>query len=239
MAKRNRETLKNFFKKGSLPKEEHFSDLIDSSLNIIDEGFAKSMKKGLEVRSVGDSENLISFFNKTEEDTPNWTIALNKQTDNLEILNKDNERALSISSDGKIGVGTKTPEYTFDINGVLAAKANIGTFKAGKAPADGKWHPILSDLKGCQALEIMAGVGKKGSGNYALAHTIALNTFFSKKRIKTQQAYYSRRCNRIQFRWTGDKSAYNLEMRTRMDYGSDISVRYHISQKWLDTFMDG
>ena len=28
----NRETLKNFFRQGSLPTEEHFGDLIDSTL---------------------------------------------------------------------------------------------------------------------------------------------------------------------------------------------------------------
>lgn len=37
MAKRNRETLKSYFRRGCMPKEDHFSDLIDSMLNLVDD----------------------------------------------------------------------------------------------------------------------------------------------------------------------------------------------------------
>ena len=50
MAKQNRETLKRFFSAGKLPSEEHFADLIDSSLNVTDEGFSKSEDFGFEVK---------------------------------------------------------------------------------------------------------------------------------------------------------------------------------------------
>ena len=36
MASKNRETLKNYFKKGGFATEKEFSDLIDSSMNLID-----------------------------------------------------------------------------------------------------------------------------------------------------------------------------------------------------------
>lgn len=37
MAKRDRNTLKSYFKCGNMPQEEHFSDLIDSVLNLVDD----------------------------------------------------------------------------------------------------------------------------------------------------------------------------------------------------------
>ena len=67
MAKQNRETLKRFFGVGKLPTEEHFADLVDSSLNIIDEGFDKTDEFGFEItpqKGSDDTENLISFFRK-------------------------------------------------------------------------------------------------------------------------------------------------------------------------------
>ena len=39
MALINRQTLKNYFKKGGFATEKHFVDLIDSSLNVVDDGF--------------------------------------------------------------------------------------------------------------------------------------------------------------------------------------------------------
>ena len=40
MASKNRETLKNYFKKGGFATEKEFSDLIDSSMNLIDDGIS-------------------------------------------------------------------------------------------------------------------------------------------------------------------------------------------------------
>jgi len=228
----------NFFRKGSLPKEEHFADLIDSSLNIIDEGFSKSVKEGLKIAPIGDSEKVISFFRNIEDKKPVWSVALDKKSGHLNIINQKEEAVVSLSLDGKIGIGTDQPQYKLDVDGVLAYKAKMGNLKTGKVPADGKWHPIISNLEGCQALEVMAGVGKRGSGNYALAHVIALNTFFSMRKIDVRQAYYCRMCNRLKFRWTGGEKSYNLEMRSRMSYGGDVKIKYHISKLWLDTFMD-
>ena len=62
MAKKNRRTLKRFFSEGSLPTEDQFGDLIDSSLNTIDEGLDKTPQNGLELSLVGDHDRLISFF---------------------------------------------------------------------------------------------------------------------------------------------------------------------------------
>jgi hypothetical protein len=238
MARRNRETLKNFFRRGSLPDEDQFKDLIDSSLNIIDEGFSRSINQGLEIGCIDDSNKLMGFFKNVEDNQPVWSIALNKETGNLDIINQNEDPVLSLSPDGKIGIKTDTPENDLDINGVISYKAKTGNLKQGKVPADGKWHPVLSNLKGCQALEIMAGVGKKGTGKYALAHAVALNTFFSNKKIKINQSYYRRACNKLKFRWTGNSNSYNLEIRTKMNYGDQTQISYHISKLWLNTFME-
>ena len=45
MALINRNTLKNYFKKGGFAKENHFVDLIDSTLNSVDDGIEINKKR--------------------------------------------------------------------------------------------------------------------------------------------------------------------------------------------------
>ena len=41
MAKKNRRSLKNAFREGAQPSADAFADLIDSALNVVDDGFDK------------------------------------------------------------------------------------------------------------------------------------------------------------------------------------------------------
>lgn len=221
-----------------MPSEEHFSDLIDSMVNLVDEGFSKSIKDGLEISSVGDSTKLISFYKTNEDENSIWAIETEKESNNLAFSNEKKEKVLSLNEEGRVGIGTNNPENTLDVNGIISAQGRIGTYKTGLVPADGKWHPIITGLDGCHAFEVMAGVGKKKSGKYALMHAHALNTFNSESRIYYHQAFFRILYNRIKLRWTGSMHNYTLEMKTRSNYGENISVNYSIGKLWFDPFMD-
>ena len=80
MAKRNRATLRKFFGKGMLPSENHFHDLIDSTVNIVDQGFNKTEETGLEISSLGSHERLISL---SRNDQPVWSIGYDGTKDTL------------------------------------------------------------------------------------------------------------------------------------------------------------
>ena len=75
MAKRNRSTLRNYFRKGKLPSEDHFSDLIDSTLNMQDEGFRKTPQDGLQISSQGSEDGLISFARNSEPTRTLWKVS--------------------------------------------------------------------------------------------------------------------------------------------------------------------
>lgn len=233
MAKQNRGTLKNYFKKGALPTEKHFSELIDSNLNMVDEGFAKSPEKGFEISLIGDNKRLISFFESSITQDAVWTIDYDKGQKRLLIkhpVSGSNESAAMVfAENGNVGVNTETPNQTLDIAGVVASQGRIGSNYAigansptnanghakNTVPADGTWQKITGTLTGCHAFEIMAGVGKEGAGKYAMLNAFAMNTFnppgwFSKfrsrkKPIKCHQAYYHSRCDRIELRWCPSK----------------------------------
>jgi len=239
MARRNRKTLKNFFQKGQMPTEENFSDLIDSMVNIVDEGFSKSINEGLEISSIGESSKLISFFRDIEDKSPIWGCEIDKKNNNnLSFTNKKGDNILVLSEEGRIGIGTNAPDTELDVNGIMSYKGRLGTYKSGLVPANGKWHSLITGLDGCNAFEIMAGVGKKKSGKYSLVHAFALNTFNSENRIYYHQSFFKTMCNTIKLQWVGSMHDYSLEMKTRSDYGDDIYISYSIAQLWFDPFMD-
>ncbi len=250
MAKKNRETLKNHFHNGSRPSQDEFSDLIDSTLNVIDEGFDKSPAEGFQVSQLGDDGRLISFYRNVPVNRLLWFL----RVDNKDSLIFGNENpngstnqftTLSLTREegqgqGKIGVNlelNKQPEYELDVGGVIKSEGRIGGSlnDHNAVLADGKWHDISGELTGCHALEIMAGVGgERRKGRYALMHAFALNTFNPtgmffdflnrKKRIKYHQAYYRSRSDKVRLKWfriSEKDHIYCLKIRSNSNYGKD------------------
>ncbi len=239
MSRRNRDTLKHFFKKGRLPSEENFGDLIDSMLNIIDEGFDKTLEHGLKIYPIGESEKYISFFQRTESRSPLWSFNVDDRTGAFELRNGAEKPILSINSAGSVGVNTNDPRYDLDVHGTIAGEGRIGTFERGRVPADGLWHDIVEDCTGCQAFEVMAGAGKKGEGRYSLLHAVALSTFNSRDSIKSDAAYYGSRCNRLKLKWAeSENHDYSLQIKTCCDYGEPAQIQYHITSLWFDPLME-
>ena len=215
MAKKNRNTLKNYFQKGRLPSSEHFDDLIDSALNIIDEGLDKSASQGLKIAQLGESGKLISFFKDIAVKSPLWSIHLDSSSGNLTFDSDEKENILTLTSQGRVGINKKDPDYELDVTGIIAGEGRIGRSGDKEVPADGEWHDITEELDGCHAFEIMAGVGgRKGSGKYSLMHAFALNTFNGKGNITYHQAHFDSRCNRLKLRWVGDTHSYRLQLKT-------------------------
>lgn len=262
MAKRNRETLKNFFRKGALPSEEQFADLIDSTVNMVDEGFSKSAQNGLEITSQGNHATLVTFFRGSDPEQPNWSLGYGNNNESLLFTPRtgpdDATPPLTLSSvdyqgafEGRVGINTASPLYDLDVRGVVRAAGRIGVNPLGAptVPADGKWHDVTEPLNGCHAFEIMAGVGKKKTGKYALIHAIAINTFnpqgmlfnfFNrKKRIRCTQAYYYSRADKLKLRWCKGASGrqYTLQLRTNSDYGKGILIQYNLTRLWFDPDM--
>ena len=246
MSTLNRKSLKNFFKKGSFPTEVHFADLIDSSVNIIDDGFGKSIEDGLQLSPQGTSTKLISFYESMKDVRPAWYVALNPQdTRGLSIGEKDGENRLFLQEGGNVGIGTLEPQYKMDVKGFVGMEGRMGTYRTSEVPADAKWHTILANLNHIQAYEIMAlAAGQKNRGRYALVHAIALSTYGSGRGdINQTQALWGNRMNRIQLRWKGSTFDYSLQIRTRKHYGTKddgtpYMIKYRLSKLWESEYID-
>ena len=249
MAKKDRRTLKKYFEAGRMPSSTQFADLIDSMLNVIEEGFDKTAEDGFKVSQLDQTGKLVSFYENIDVKKPVWFLRLDMSNGKLIFSNQDNPNVLALGTERRqsgvdthveesvrVGINKQTAEYELDVNGTVACHGRIGG-RGQDVPADGKWHDITEELDGCQAFEIMAGVGKKGSGKYALLHATALNTFNAKGKITYNQAHYGSRCNRIKLRWKKKSNRYTLQLKTRCCYGEGIFVRYYLTRLWFDPFM--
>lgn len=226
MAKRNRSTLRNYFRVGAMPTAEHFTDLIDSSLNTLEEGFDKTAEQGFKVSALSDKPNLVTFSRDSEPDDSLWTISFDKHVDSLLFKkgldaktaeSKEGQTkspaVLSMTQQGFVGINNSQPKQTLDISGVIKSDGRVGS-QLGEdkdIPANGNWHNISPKLDGCHSFEVNAGVGIKRSGRYALIHAHALNTcnptgfwfnFFNfKNPIKCQHAYFNSPADKLKLRW--------------------------------------
>jgi hypothetical protein len=265
MTIRNRESLRSYFTDGSLPTQAHFADLIDSMLNMSDEGFTKSVERGFEISAAAGYEALLSFFRDQDPDAPLWSVGFGGAQGQL-LIRSNQPPAGDVSPDsvpplwtldpaGRVGIRHAQPEAALDVDGVVRSKGRRGSYARSPAVpllANGQWQDLTDDLDGCQAFEVTAGAGRQGEGHFALVHAVALNTynptlgifdFFNRKRgINTTHAFYSRRCDRLQLRWQGThgrNAVYRLQARTGCDYGNGIAIKAHVTQLWFDPHMDG
>jgi hypothetical protein len=258
MEKLDRRALKDKFKKGKMPSENDFSNLIDSMINILEEGFDKTSDDGLKVSQLMGSGRLMSFYENIAVDSPQWFLELGIGDNKLNFGTTDTPSVLSLRSyeareNGEtnkkvaVGINKESPRATLDVEGTVASTGRSG--QPGDMPvlANGDWHDITPVLTGCEAFEVVAGVGGKDSdGKYALVRAIALNTFNGKSSIEQQPAYFGSKCNRIELRWHSVPEQgpfyYKLQMRVQCAYFSNseknkIWIKYHITRLWFDSLM--
>ena len=253
MAKRNRITLKQFFQRGALPTESQFHDLIDSNLNMVDEGFDRSAEYGVEISPLGDKPTLLSFYRDQQDGKPAWTIRHDEKRENLLVEVPGEAPTLSVAPGHRVGINKPNPLHELDVDGIVASHGRMGV--QGRVLANGQWHVIVGGLSGCHAFEVVAGTGKKRTGHYALMHAFAVNAFnprgwfFNflnlKRRITYHQAYYRSMRSKLKLRWRpADTRAglqqhplYQLELRSNFDFGPEIYIQYNITRLWFDDFM--
>jgi hypothetical protein len=224
MALLNRQSLINYFKKGSAPTERHFADLIESTVNIVDDGISREGDNGFRVTPVGRSNRLISFYKNFKQVHPEWSINLDQeQNGGIAFQEEDKKPLLTLKNGGNVGIDEENPKSKLDVNGVISSKGRVGSLHVGQVPADNKWHTIIDEINEPCAYELMVRVdGEKGSGRYALAHVIAMNTFggpLSHGTINKTSAFYGSFRNRLRFRWSGNLYNYSLQVKTARHYG--------------------
>lgn len=229
MAKTNRRTLKEYFGKGKKPDSGQFADLIDSMLNIVDDGFNKSAERGLQLSPLDDEGAVMEIRRNILDNEPAWIVALGKGGELNIHRGLEEEPMVSLFQDGKIVLGTKD-RIELEINGTVRADSFTGNYLKGQVLANGQWQNIGELEYGCIGYQIEAACGLKGKGRYALAEATAIHCFGKHPSIHSSHSWFGSRFNRIQFRWYCEGLNCRLQVRTRSDYGEDVWVHYCIKR---------
>ena len=232
MPKKTRQTLKESFKQGKRPGEQDFENLIDSTMNILDDGFRKNPETGMGLAPLLEKGTVLSVFRKTTDDKPQWEVAIDQMNGNLEIRKHQDDKYISVlvlKTDGSIQYGEKGKNAIF--NGNVSMPVREGIYSEN-VPADGKWHDVSEKFDGCQALEIVAMAGKKSTGKHAVLMAFATTCFGSHSKIKKIRSYYGQYGYKICIRWKKCKEDNNkcrLQLKTKFHYGEEIQIHCHIT----------
>lgn len=239
MAKRNRQTLKKSFSKGQKPSERDFENLIDSTLNILDDGFSKSPESGIELSPlIGEKRVVMSVFRESGNPNPEWEISIGTAGE-LKIcqFGKDNSiPAIVLHTDGSIEIGSERSNVI--LKGQLASPGRKGTYIEDSVPADGQWHDMSEDMEGVCALEVVAAAGRRHSGKHAVLVAMATHCFGARAKIKNIRSCYGMFGNKIKLRWVKHGLACRLQIKTIFNYGEDMQIHFQVSRLWDNPLME-
>jgi hypothetical protein len=247
-----RSTLKNLFTRGAVPTEVNFSDFIDSTVNKVDDGFSQSPEFGFMLAPQGANRRLMSFFESIRDSDPAFSLSLNRTRHakglSVDILEEQKPKSILFLKDtGEIGIGTTSPRFELEVNGMVGANGRVGTFASGSVNADGEWQTIIDRLEGVQAFEVIAHAsGKEGRGKYALTHAIAVSNYGVGKINQVRSTYnkiLGPLFHRVTFRWAKGNDGYRLQVKTTQNYGylddkeeKRAQIKYYVTKLW-DTSM--
>lgn len=228
MAKTNRKTLKEYFGKGKKPDSSQFADLVDSMLNIVDDGFSKSPERGMLLSPLNNEGSVIEIRRHILDGNSAWVVSLGED-EQLHIHRGLEEKAmLTLHQNGNVTLG-ENGKVNLQVNGSIQADYFTGAMQ-GSSLANGQWHTIIEKEYGCKAYQIVAACGLKSKGKYAVSHVTAMHCFGQNGRIRGSQSWYGVSFNRIQFRWRKDENkCCELQVRTRRDYGEGVMIHYQIT----------
>ena len=130
---KNRSTLRNFFLRGLIPRQEHFADLIESTVNILDDGLQKQDGGALAIQaSQDDQQDAILLFQSFDDDQAHWRIRLNNGLQDasrrlgLNFTNGTGHSSLYIDrASGNVGINNASPTTELEVIGTMKAVGDL------------------------------------------------------------------------------------------------------------------
>lgn len=192
--RKNRDTLKGYFKKGKTPTEEQFAELIDSTLNLVEDEQVIRIDSG-------------------------WSFAVTPEK-TLVIKNEQAEIVMEVSQDktfllhGNLTVDETVTASTYKTKGGITPGEDYLT-----VPADKKWHDLPLDVSregfGCRVYRIYASFREQGTELCRLTRVTAIWLNFMEQRIESPEKHWWGWSGSIRFRWQERNGKPCLQMRSK------------------------
>ncbi|WP_343606131.1 hypothetical protein [Fluviicola sp.] len=240
MAIRNRNTLIEGFSKGQRPTADDFKNLIDSTVNILDDGFSKDAQSGIKLAPISEQEGTVMTFlqNMTDDAGGRWEFdILNNDMKISRVSEKEKNQLILLKQNGEIELGEEGCDI--HVKGTLHTEQRSGK-NLKQVPANGKWQNLTELLPGIRALEVVCVMGKRHTGKHAVLVAHATHCFGAKPRIKYVRSHFGMFGNKLILRWhkSPKDRACQLQVRTRFKLGDDIYIQSSITSLWDNPLME-
>lgn len=222
--RKNRNTLKGYFKKGDVPTEEQFAQLIDSTLNLVeDEPPTRTATGWSFFPKQGNSLDISLYTEKpaSETEPPVWSLSVTPEK-KLLIKNAQGETVVEASQDKSFILhGNLTVENTVTAS-VFKTKGGGGADPGEDyltIPADKKWYdlPIVYSDEGfgSHVYEIYASSREQGTGLCQLTRVTAIWLNRMNQELESPQKHWWGWSGGVRFRWLERRGKPCLQMRSK------------------------
>lgn len=221
---KNRNTLKGYFKKGYVPTEDQFAELIDSTLNLVeDEQLTRTATGWSFFPKQGNNLDLGLYTEKPASVTelPVWSISVTPEK-KLLIKNAQGETVVEALQDKSFFLqGNLTVDAT--LTAASFVKKGGGGDDPGEdyltIPADKQWHdlPIVDSGQGfgSHVYQIYASSREQGTGLCQLTRATAIWMNRMDQWIESPQKHWWGWSGGIRFRWLERRGKPCLQIRSK------------------------
>jgi hypothetical protein len=239
MAIRNRNTLIEGFSKGQRPTADDFKNLIDSTVNILDDGFSKDAQSGIKLAPISEQEGTVMTFlqNMTDDIGGRWEFdILNNNLRISQVKEGVKGQLILLKQNGEIEIGREGCDI--QIKGTLHSEQRAGKTVTEPLIADGTWQDLTPYLEGIYALEVVCVMGKRRTGKHAILVAHATHCFGAKPRIRKIRSHFGIFGNKLKLRWVRKDRACKLQVRTRFKLGTDIPIYGYYTSLWDNPLLE-
>lgn len=217
MEHKDRKSLKEYFRKGNIPTEEQFAELIDSVPNIADDGQAVRTADGWALYP--ETGNTLRIHLHESENTPAaWTLCLTSGK-GLAVINAQAETIVELGQDRSVTMTGKKPEK--GSGGSMAPTETEGGYVT--VNADSKWHDLMAipdGDKGLRLYRVFMFMYDPDTGKGREVHATAIYTGTTECRIRPEKHHWWSMTGCMRLRWHGQDGTMCLQIRSRREHYS-------------------
>jgi len=224
MEYKDRNILKSYFKKGCIPSEKQFAELIDSVPNIAEDGQIKRTETGWSFYPAPNKPLQLSLYDSYGNSAA-WTLKLNSN----KALELKNERGLVIYSIGQTPEEqepdipiepAKEPEMSLESEDdkQKVESKEVEHNDCLKFPADKSWHDIISiepKTDSFDAFQIFACLPEYGSEDLDCTYCIACHHGKSKFSLDCSHMHWWGWSGKVMIRWALQNDRLCLQIRSK------------------------
>lgn len=228
---KNRNALKEYFRKGAVPTESQFAELIDSVHNLAEDGWIEQTPTGWAFRPQKEGLLDIAFHTKpaTEEtDNPVWTMTVTPDK-HLVISNELKEAVIKVLPDksvllhGHLKVDEEVEAKAFKTVGGGEQPSDQGYIDL---PANKQWQNLpMANTDGksdCRVFEIYASLNERYMEICHLTRATAILLDTTEQKIESSQHHWWGWSGGIKIRWQQEDGKNHIQVRSKKLYPNKV-----------------